>query len=283
MYFSFFPPISIEGEPIEKNLDIPGLENLKAIFVSPERVTFTLEEQGEKQTFDIFKFNNPDLDINYRIDIDEKFPLELMPAITVELIENIAAFLGGYTLIHVDNPEAGYLEFFRGDLYPISLRGADKRLYEATAELRCLRKDYFVALNNLLEVDFESQLETSLATFVENVLNPMTATMREVYSLDDSLDRDNSIINIIGGDFKKLLNRTEELIKIVDYNMEQTAERNKAFLRLTLPLMLKQAILENFTEYFKIKYAHNSIKLEITKRKTLSTKDLTDLILHIFD
>ncbi|MHA1215185.1 MAG: hypothetical protein ACTSPG_07790 [Candidatus Hodarchaeales archaeon] len=282
MYFSFFPPISIEGDPIEKDLDIPGLENLKSIFVSSERVTFVLEEDNEKKSYEIFKFNDPTPDINYRIDIDEDFPLELMPTITVEVLENLAVFLGGYTLIHTEKPEAGYLEFFRGDLYPIPLRGADKRLYEATAELRCLRKDYFVALNNLLEVDFESQLETSLATFVDNVLNPMTTTMREVYSLDDSLDRDNSIINIIGGDFKKLLTMTEDLINIVDYNMEQTAERNKAFLRLTLPLMLKQAILENFTEYFHIKYEHNSIKLDITKRKTIDTKDLINLILHTF-
>jgi hypothetical protein len=167
-------------------------------------------------------------------------------------------------------------------LYPISIRRADKNLYATTAELRPLRKDYFVALGNFLQVDFEEQLETSLATFVENVLHPMTATMKEVFSRQVEKANDESVVKVIKDDFESLITRTEELISIVDYNMEQTAERNKAFLRLSLPVMLKQAILDNLENCVEIIKEPNTIQLKIKDRKTISSDSLADTILRFF-
>jgi hypothetical protein len=282
LYFTLFPPISIEGAATEKTIDIPGLEALKSIQVSKEKVSCVLDIDGNPRTMDIISFNNPVQDVNYRIEPDDNFPLETMPLVTIELLEELAQMIGGYTLIFSEPPESGYFEFYRGDLYPLSIRGADKLLYALTAELRPLRKDYFVALNSLLEIDFEAQLETSLATFSENVLKPMSATMNEVFTLDKDLDSEESIVNIIGSDFKRLISRTDELITIVNYHMDQTAERNKAFLRLTLPLMLKQALLDNFTEYLQFKAQESVIKLEIVKRKTVPVENLLDLIMKSF-
>ncbi|UCE13772.1 MAG: hypothetical protein JSV04_01025 [Candidatus Heimdallarchaeota archaeon] len=282
MYFTLFPPISIEGAAIDKALNIPGLESLKSIKISAEKVSCVIETDGASRTIDVINFNNPSPDIHYRVELDGNFPLELMPLATIELLEDIAHKIGGYALISSDPPEAGYLDFYRGDLYPISVRGSDKLLYALTAELRPLRKDYFVALNSLLEIDFESQLETSLATFSENVLKPMSTTMEEVFTLDKTLDSNDSIVNVIGGDFKRLVSRTDELISIVNYHMDQTAERNKAFLRLTLPLMLKQALLENFMDYIQFDHQESEIKLKIVKRKTLPVEDLGDVIVKSF-
>ncbi|MHA2329454.1 MAG: hypothetical protein ACXACR_13140, partial [Candidatus Hodarchaeales archaeon] len=265
MFFSLFPPISIDGS-INKSLNIPGLETLKSIMITSEKLSCTVEIDGTPQIFDVISFNDPVLDVNKRIDPDDDFPLELMPLATIELLETVAQFIGGYTLISSDPSDVGYLDVYRGDFYPISIRGAEKQLYALTAELRPLRKDYFVALNSLLEVDFESQLETSLATFIENVLKPMAATMSEVFNLDKNLNSDESVVNVIGSDFKRLVSRTEDLLSIVNYHMEQTAERHKAFLRLTLPLMLKQALLENFTDYIQFEKENSSIKLKISKR-----------------
>ena len=263
-------------------MNIPGLEALKSVHISAEKVSCVIDLNGNSKTFDVINFNNPLPDVNHRLDPDDDFPLELMPLVTIELLEELAQKIGGYTLIFSEPPKAGYFEFYRGDLYPISIRGSDKQLYASTAELRPLRKDYFVALNSLLEIDFESQLETSLATFSENVLKPMSETMSEVFSLDKELDSNDSIVNIIGGDFKRLIARTDELITIVNYNKQQTAERNKAFLRLTLPLMLKQALLENFTEYLQFESQESELKLKIVKRKSLSIEDLWDIIYRSF-
>ncbi|MFX1505380.1 MAG: hypothetical protein ACFFDC_04610 [Promethearchaeota archaeon] len=281
MYFTLFPPISVEGTRTEKTIDISGLEALKSIHLSTEKVSCVIDVDGTEKTFDVIKFNDPVSDVNYRLEPDANFPLELMPLATIEFLEELAQKVGGYTLIYSEPPKAGYLEFYRGDLYPISVRGSDKQLYALTAELRPLRRDYFVALNALLEIDFEAQLETSLATFSENVLKPMSDTMSDVLSLDKS-DSDESIVNIIGTDFKRLISRTDELITIVNYNMDQTAERNKAFLRLTLPLMLKQALIESFTEYLQFEYEDLELELKIVKRKSLSIDDLWDIIFKSF-
>ncbi|MFX1516327.1 MAG: hypothetical protein ACFFC6_08460 [Promethearchaeota archaeon] len=282
MYFTLFPPISIEGTTIEKTIEISGLEALKTIHFSTEKVTCLMEVDGVEKTYDVIKFNDPVPDVNHRLEPDDNFPLELMPLVTIEFLEEIAQKIEGYTLIFSEPPKAGYFEFYRGDLYPISIRGSDKQLYALTAELKPLRKDYFVALNTLLEIDFESQLETSLATFSENVLKPMSETMSEVFSLDRELDSDESIVNIIGSDFKRLISRTDELITIVNYNMDQTAERNKAFLRLTLPLMLKQALIENFTDYFQFESENLELELKILKRKSLTIEDLWEIISKSF-
>jgi hypothetical protein len=282
LYFTLFPPISIEGTATEKNVNISGLEALKSIHISTEKVSCVIDVDGNDKTFDVINFNDPVTDVNHRLELDDDFPLELMPLVTIEFLEELAQKIGGYTLIFSEPPKAGYLEFYRGDLYPLSIRGADKRLYGSTAELRPLRKDYFIALNTLLEIDFEAQLETSLATFSENVLKPMSDTMSEVFSLDRELDSDESIINIIGSDFKRLISRTDELITIVNYNMDQTAERNKAFLRLTLPLMLKQALFENFSEYIQFESQDLALKLKIVKRKSLNIEDLWDIIYKSF-
>ncbi|MFX0210033.1 MAG: hypothetical protein ACFFDT_28895, partial [Candidatus Hodarchaeota archaeon] len=241
-----------------------------------------LDIDGNTRTIDVISFNNPSPDINHRIELADDFPLELMPLVTIELLEELAQKIGGYTLIFSDPPKAGYFEFYRGDLYPISIRGVDKQLYTSTAELRPLRNDYFVALNSLLEIDFESQLETSLATFSENVLKPMSTTMDEVFSLDKDLASDDSVFNIMGSDFKRLISRTDQLITIVSYHMDQTAERNKAFLRLTLPLMLKQALFENFKDYLQFEAANSEYRLKIIKRKSLSVEDILNLILASF-
>ncbi len=282
MYFTLFPPIIIEGTATEKTVNISGLEALKSIHISTEKVSCVIDVDGNAKTFDVINFNDPVTDVNHRLELDDDFPLELMPLVTIEFLEELAQKIGGYTLIFSEPPKAGYLEFYRGDLYPISIRGADKRLYASTAELRPLRRDYFVALNTLLEIDFEAQLETSLATFSENVLKPMSDTMSEVFSLDRELDSDESIINIIGSDFKRLISRTDELITIVNYNMDQTAERNKAFLRLTLPLMLKQALFENFSEYIQFESQDLALKLKIIKRKSLSIEDIWDIVYQSF-
>ncbi len=279
MYFTLFPPISIEGSA-QKTLNIPGLEELKFIHVTPEKISVSIEIDKKLQTIDIISFNKPSADVNTRIEPQDDLPLELMPLVTIEFLEELAQLVSGYCLITNESPKAGYLEYFRGDIYPISVRGSSKELYAQTAELHPLRKDYFVALNSLLQIDFEEQLENSLATFVDNVLRPMSTTLDEVISLDENVDSDdNSIIQVIGSDFKKLVSRTEELISIVNYNMDQTAERNKAFLRLTLPLMLKQALLENFSDYISFETELNSIKLKIIKRKSISAEDLADLTL----
>lgn len=277
MYFTLFPPVRIEGSA-QKALNLPGLETLKYIQVSPTKISILIDIEGNTETFDVIRFNEPSSDINKRIEPTDNLPLELMPLVTIEFFETLAEVISGYCLISKKLPEAGYLDFFRGDIYPISVRGSSKELYALTAELHALRKDYFVALNSLLQIDFEEQLENSLATFVDNILRPMSKTLDEVTSLDETYDSDtNSIIKILGSDFKKLVSRTEELISIVNYNMDQTAERNKAFLRLTLPLMLKQALLENFADYISFEINTNSIQLNVLKRKTIPANMLMDL------
>ncbi len=279
MFFTLFPPITIEGS-IEKKPVITGLETLQKISINAEKVSVDLNIEGSIQKYDIILFNNNFTDVHKRIDPDDNFPLELMPLITIEFFEEIAKFLGGYTLIYIEPPKTGFFEFYRGDRYPISVRGSGKQLYATTAELRPLRKDYIIALQGLLSIDFEEQLENSLATFVENILKPMSETMTDVLSSDEALENEESIVDIIGGDFKRLISRTQELISIVNYNMEQTAERHKAFLRLTLPLMLKQALLENFSDYLEFKFDPNCIKLNVIKRKTIQAKDLMDIIIQ---
>jgi hypothetical protein len=281
VYFTLFPPINIVGSA-GKTFDIPGLETLKSVSLSDGKLRAVLEIDGERKTFEIISFDDPSQDVHNRVEPDDDFPLELMPLLTIEFFEEIAKLIEGYTIISTDPPETGYLEVLRGDRYPISIRGADKHLYPTTAELRSLRKDYIVALKGLLQVDFEEHLGNALATFIDNVLQPMSETMEQVYSLDNELENEESIVNIIGGDFKRLISRTRELITIVNYNMEQTSERNKAFLRLTLPLMLKQALLENFTEYFEIEIGVNSLKLSIKKRKTLNAEDLIEIVQQSF-
>lgn len=274
-----FPPVNIEGSA-QKALNLPGLETLKSIQVSSTKISILIDIEGNTETFDVIKFNEPSSDINKRIEPTDNLPLELMPLVTIEFFETLAEVISGYCLISSKLPKAGYLDFFRGEIYPISVRGSSKELYALTAELHPLRKDYFVALNSLLQIDFEEQLENSLATFVDNILRPMSKTLDEVTIRNETTDNDtNSIIKIIGSDFKKLISRTEELISIVNYNMDQTAERNKAFLRLTLPLMLKQALLENFADYISFEISTNSIQLNILKRKTIPANILLDLAL----
>jgi hypothetical protein len=276
-----YPPTSVQGS-ITRELNLPGIETLKSFSVTPEKISFTIKSDDSQQIFDIITFNSPVNDVNIRISPDDDYPLELMPMATVEFFEGLAQLIGGYTLITEEAPETGYLEIFRGDVYPISIRRADKNLYATTAELRPLRKDYFVALNNFLQIDFEEQLETSLATFVENVLNPMTTTMKEVFALEENKECEDSVVTVIKDDFHSLISRTEELISIVDYNMDQTAERNKAFLRLSLPVMLKQAILDSISDCVKFSRESNSIKLTVNNRKEIKAEVLADFIMKSF-
>ena len=281
MHFMLYPPISVQGT-ITRELNLPGIETLKSFSVTPEKISFTINHNDSLKTIDVITFNSPVTDVNFRISPDDDYPLELMPMATVEFLEGFAQLIEGYTLITEDVPETGYLELFRGDVYPISIRRADKNLYATTAELRPLRKDYFVALNNFLQIDFEAQLETSLATFVENVLHPMTTTMKEVFALEENKECEDSVVTVIKDDFHSLISRTEELISIVDYNMEQTAERNKAFLRLSLPVMLKQAILDNINEFVQFSRKANAISLSINKRTEIEAEALADLITKFF-
>ena len=276
-----FPPITIQGTT-ERELNLQGIEALKLLRVTPEKIIFEIEIDGNMQSIEVITFNSPITDVNYRVQPDDNYPLELMPMATVEFLEGFAQLIGGYSLITELVPETGYLELYRGDLYPISIRRADKNLYATTAELRPLRKDYFVALSNFLQIDFEEQLETSLATFVENVLQPMTATMKEVFRRPVDEENDISVVKVIKEDFESLITRTEELISIVEYNMDQTAERNKAFLRLSLPVMLKQAILDNLENSVEIIKEPNTIQLKIRERKSISADSLADLILRFF-
>jgi hypothetical protein len=110
----------------------------------------------------------------------------------------------------------------------------------------------------------------------------MTTTMKEVFELEESKECEDSVVTVIKDDFHSLISRTEELISIVDYNMDQTAERNKAFLRLSLPVMLKQAILDNIADYVKFSSKANSISLSIEDRKEIEAEDLADLITKFF-
>ena len=281
MHFMLFPPISVNGT-VEKELTLTGVESLKSFRVTPEKISFTLEAAGEMQTIDVITFNSPSKDINFRREPDDDFPLELMPMATIEFLEAFAQQIKGYTLLSEEVPETGYLELFRGDLYPISVRGSDKNLYATTAEIRPLRKDYFVALNNFLEIDFEEQLETSLATFVENVLEPMSSTMAKVFSQTAEQGREDDVVNVMKDDFQSLIVRTEELISIVNYNMDQTAERNKAFLRLSLPVMLKQAIFDNFSDYVELVKEPGSMKIIIKNRKVIAAEDIANVITAFF-
>ena len=276
-----FPPISIKGTS-ENELNLTGVESLKSFRVTPEKISFTLEVAGEMQTIDVIMFNSPTTDVNFRREPDDDYPLELMPMATIEFLEALAQHIEGYTLLTEEVSETGYLDLYRGDLYPISVRGSDKNLYATTAELRPLRKDYFVALNNFLEIDFEEQLETSLATFVENVLQPMSSTMEKVFEQYAEQGFENDVVNVMKDDFHSLIVRTEELISIVNYNMDQTAERNKAFLRLSLPVMLKQAIFDNFSDYIEIVKEPNAIRLVIKNRRIIDAEDLANVITTFF-
>ncbi|MFW9855413.1 MAG: hypothetical protein ACFFFG_10130 [Candidatus Thorarchaeota archaeon] len=284
VFLTLFPPIKIDGsEKLE--LSIEGLETLKQIQVTPEKITVFLEINGQSRPYEIVTFNTPLKDVHKRIDPGdghEEFPLELMPLITIEFLEMLALKIGGYTLISNEPPEVGFGEFWRGDRYPISIRGTTRELYPNVAELKPMRRDYIVALEGLLNIDFEEQLENSLATFIDNVLKPMTDTMNGLFERRRDLDSDEAVINIIGSDFKKLITRTEDLISIVNYNMNQTSERNKAFLRLTLPLMAKQALIENFEEYFDLEKHENLTKVHIKERKSITAEEMAHLAREMF-
>ncbi|MFW9778419.1 MAG: hypothetical protein ACFFE8_06145 [Candidatus Heimdallarchaeota archaeon] len=284
MFLTLFPPIKIDGTK-ELELSIEGLETLKQVHVTPEKITVLMEKEGTARHYDILTFNNPIKDVHKRIDPgegQEEFPLELMPLITIEFLEMLALKIGGYTLISNDPPEVGFGEFWRGDRYPISIRGSRRELYPNVAELKPMRRDYIVALEGLLNIDFEEQLENSLATFIDNVLKPMTDTMNGLFDRRRDLDSDEAVINIIGSDFKRLITRTEELISIVNYNMNQTSERNKAFLRLTLPLMAKQALIENYEEYFDLEKHENLTRVHIKKRKSLTAEEMARITEKMF-
>lgn len=283
MFFTLFPPITIHGSE-ESELSLEGLEILKRVRVSPEKVTIFLETDGHSQQYDIITFNTPTLDVHRRIDpeeTEEEFPIELMPLVTIEFLEMLALKIEGYTLISDQPPEVGFGEFWRGDRYPISIRGSTRELYPNVAELRTMRKDYIVALESLLNIDFEQQLENSVATFIDNVLQPMSDTLNELFEKRRDLDSDESVINIIGSEFKRLINRSEDLISIVKYNMNQTSERNKAYLRLTLPLMAKQALIENYEEYFELERQENTVRIQINKRKSVPAKDFLEIVKKI--
>jgi len=281
MHFMLFPPITVKGTA-ERELNLIGVETLKSFRVTSEKISFTLEKAGEMQTIEVITFNSPTTDVNFRRDPDDDFPLELMPIATIEFLETFAQYIKGYTLLSREVPKAGYLELYRGDLYPISVRGSNKNLYATTAELRPLRKDYFVALNNFLEIDFEAQLETSLATFVENVLHPMSATMEKVFDQNAEQGSESNVVNVMRDDFESLIVRTEDLISIVNYNMDQTAERNKAFLRLSLPVMLKQAIFDNLSDYVELVKEQNCMRFIIKNRQIIEAEDLANLIFAFF-
>ena len=272
-----FPPFSVQGT-VERELNLTGIESLKAMHISPKKITFTVSSGSSTQIIEAITFNSPITDVNFRMQPTDTYPLELMPIATVEFLEGLSQLINGYALILDKAPETGYLEVYRGDLYPISIRRADKDLYATTAELRPLRKDYFIALNNFLTVDFEEQLENSLATFMENVLQPMTITMQEVFNLSKSKDENDAVVSVIKEDFQSLITRTQELISVVDYNMDQTAERNKAFLRLSLPVMLKQAILDNLVDFVDIIRESNTVQLKVKNRVEITAEALADLI-----
>jgi len=86
MHFMLFPPTTIKGTA-EKELNLTGVESLKSFRVTPEKISFTLEEAGEMQTIDVITFNTPVTDVNFRRGPDDDFPLELMPMATIEFLE----------------------------------------------------------------------------------------------------------------------------------------------------------------------------------------------------
>ena len=111
---------------------------------------------------------------------------------------------------------------------------------------------------------------------------PMSSTMEKVFDQKAKQDDEDEIVNVVKDDFQSLIVRTEELISIVNYNMDQTAERNKAFLRLSLPVMLKQAIFDNLSDYVELVKEPNGMRLSIKNRRIIEAEDLANVILAFF-
>ncbi|MHA1966946.1 MAG: hypothetical protein ACW964_04005, partial [Candidatus Hodarchaeales archaeon] len=97
MYFTLFPPISIEGSA-QKTLNLPGLEALKSIHATSEKISVSIEIEENTQIIDVINFNKPSPDVNTRIEPHDDLPLELMPLVTIEFLEELAQLVNGYCL-----------------------------------------------------------------------------------------------------------------------------------------------------------------------------------------
>jgi len=64
--------------------------------------------------------------------------------------------------------------------------------------------------------------------------------------------------------------------------MDHTSERNKAFLRLSLPVMLKQAIFDNLSDYVELVKEPNNLRLSIKNRRIIDADDLAKVIIAFF-
>ena len=110
----------------------------------------------------------------------------------------------------------------------------------------------------------------------------MSSTMEKVLEQYAEQNCESDVVNVVTDDFKSLITRTEELISIVNYNMDQTAERNKAFLRLSLPVMLKQAIFDNFADFVELVKEPNAMKVVIKNRRVIDADDVAKVIIGFF-
>jgi hypothetical protein len=106
--------------------------------------------------------------------------------------------------------------------------------------------------------------------------------MEKVFDQYAEQDSESEVVNVMKDDFHSLIVRTEELISIVNYNMDQTAERNKAFLRLSLPVMLKQAIFDNLSDYVELVKEPNNMRISIKNRRIIDADDLANVIIAFF-
>ena len=86
-----FPPISVQGT-VERELNLPGIESLKSMHISPKKITFTVSSGTSTKIIETVTFNSPITDINFRIQPTDTYPLELMPIATVEFLEALSQF-----------------------------------------------------------------------------------------------------------------------------------------------------------------------------------------------
>ena len=264
MYFSFIPPIKVVGS-VKDKLNIPGLDIVKEIQITPNEVTIYVDHDYQTKALEIFTFKTVVPEAFRWIDPND-LPIELIPMASVEIIEDIAKLIGGFALLYDDLPKSGYLEFFRGDMYPLSIRRPDKSSYSATVQLKRMPKGYFTSMDSALRQNIEEQLEYTLKTFLVNVIYPFEHKFTK------------SEINTIEADMKKFVSRTRDLITIINSSFPLIEERQKAFLRLALPIMLKQTLIDGFSDYFSFENTPFEHKLSINKHKEIKAED----ILRIF-
>ncbi len=265
LYFATIPFFRIEGT----GTAAVDNELIKEIQVAPDKILVKvnpdeISDATANVIFDTYKildFNLGREYLHYQVELDD-LVTDLAYFTSLDFLRDLCHEYDLIGVLFAQAPPGNpYISMMLGNWYPFPIKKPEGIMYQELILMGRFSSNYFIKLQQFIGDDLTEQFENTIATFRDNVLEPLNK--------QSQLDEKQSHL---------ILQQARNLTTILGDYLHDLDDRYRHLLEMITPVTLKESLVNELEEHVTYYYRENDLT---ANPRTILTLDAQNVAIFI--